>query len=111
MAAICNRMSAMISAEDYHTAFIEYLRKGTPIRLARKENQPAVSYVWRSTGDNRVRLDHRYYDGRIFRRDDPDMPLPGEEYGCRCHAEPYVEGATEFAAHDLPALPAPKTNG
>ena len=66
----------MISTEDYCIAFGNYLRKGTPIRLSTKQDRQTESYVWRTMHDAKVRTEHRYNDGRIFRRDDPGMLHP-----------------------------------
>lgn len=66
----------MISTKDYRIAFGQYLRKGTPIRLSKKADRQTASYVWRTMQDGKVRTDHRYNDGRIFRWDDPDMLHP-----------------------------------
>lgn len=55
------------------------------------------SYIWRSSGDERTRADHKDLDGRTFRWDDPG-PLtgtidgepchPGQDIQCRCDAIP-----------------------
>ena len=42
-------------------------------------------YVWVTVGDDKVRPEHEVLDGKI--RTWYDTPHPGEEYGCRCHAE------------------------
>lgn len=42
-------------------------------------------YVWVTLGDDKVRPEHEILDGEI--RTWYDSPRPGEEYGCRCHAE------------------------
>lgn len=42
-------------------------------------------YVWVTVGDDKVRPEHEVLDGEI--RTWYDTPHPGEEYGCRCHAE------------------------
>ena len=42
-------------------------------------------YVWVTVGDDKVRPEHEALDGEI--RTWYDTPHPGEEYGCRCHAE------------------------
>ncbi len=42
-------------------------------------------YVWVTAGDDKVRPEHEAMDGEI--RSWYDTPHPGEEYGCRCHAE------------------------
>ena len=52
-------------------------------RLVPKSEQ----YVWVTVGDDRVRPEHEVLDGEI--RTWYDTPHPGEEYGCRCHAESF----------------------
>lgn len=42
-------------------------------------------YVWVTVGDDKVRPEHEALDGEV--RTWYDTPHPGEEYGCRCHAE------------------------
>ncbi len=42
-------------------------------------------YIWVTVGDDKVRPKHKRLDGTI--RTWYDFPRPGEEYGCRCHAE------------------------
>ena len=42
-------------------------------------------YVWVTVGDDKVRPEHEILDGEV--RTWYDTPHPGEEYGCRCHAE------------------------
>lgn len=50
-------------------------------------------YRWRTMGDDRVRKSHEDHDGDIFSWDDPpsDTGHPGEDYQCRCYAEPVLE--------------------
>lgn len=92
----------IVNTEAYRSAFVQYLRKGTPIRLSRKDAGLTGRYVWRTRRDAKVRLSHRGNDGRIFSwADAPDTGHPGEYYNCRCEAVPYVEGQTEFAFFDL----------
>jgi SPP1 gp7 family putative phage head morphogenesis protein len=80
-----------VSAESYRHAFGAYLRTGAPIRLAREQAGPATHYVWRTRGDERVRLSHARNEGRLFAWDEPPATgHPGEDFGCRCWAEPYV---------------------
>lgn len=43
-------------------------------------------YVWRTMQDNRVRMEHVEKDGKVFRVD--EGILPGQDFGCRCWAEP-----------------------
>ena len=86
--------------EAYQTAFVEYLRKGTPIRL--KQAGMTDRYVWRTRRDERVRRSHRMNDGRVFSwTDAPATGHPGEDYNCRCEAVPYIPGETEFGFHEF----------
>ena len=43
-------------------------------------------YVWRTMKDNRVRESHAERDGKVFSIN--DSLLPGEDFNCRCWAEP-----------------------
>jgi len=47
-------------------------------------------YIWRTSLDERVRQSHRTKEGKKFRWDKPplDTGHPGEDYQCRCVAEP-----------------------
>jgi Phage Mu protein F like protein len=95
-----------IDPTSYRNAFVEYLRKGTPIRLSNKQGQSNGQYVWRTSQDEKVRSAHRANDGHLFNwSDPPETGHPGEDYNCRCEAIPYAMGATEFAYHDFPDLP------
>lgn len=103
----------MIIAEqdEYPRSFVEYLRRGTPIRLERKQTAPEGQYVWRSQRDARVRPSHRANDGQLFDwSSPPDTGHPGSDYGCRCEAVPYVNGETEFAYHTLQEFPPVRTH-
>ncbi len=87
----------------YKKAFDAYLRRGTPIEWSLKAmaallERPTTHYIWRTRGDGRVRASHAANNGRIFSWDNPPpMGHPGEDYNCRCTAEPYVRGESEFA--------------
>lgn len=86
----------------YHTAFRQFLRKGTPMYRTLKADHPTPYYVWRTRGDSLVRASHARNEGHVFLWDaPPPTGNPGEEYGCRCWAEPYVRGKTEFAYQTL----------
>jgi SPP1 gp7 family putative phage head morphogenesis protein len=47
-------------------------------------------YIWRTSLDERVRESHQVKEGETYRWDDPpaDTGNPGEDYQCRCTAEP-----------------------
>ena len=50
-------------------------------------------YIWRTMEDNYVRMEHVEKDGKIVGVDD-DI-LPGQEFGCRCWAEPVKQGGNK----------------
>jgi|GEM_PF-5548539 len=53
-------------------------------------------YIWRTQEDERVRASHAANDGKIFEWDStPPTGHPGADYGCRCFAEPILDGAQE----------------
>lgn len=61
-------------------------------QVKRDEEGVATRYIWRTEGDNRVRDSHEANDGEEFSTDDaPDTGAPGEDFNCRCWAEP-VDG-------------------
>ncbi len=63
---------------------------------------PHAQYVWRTRGDNKVRPSHSANEGKVFSWDAPPRTgHPGEAYNCRCWAEPYVQGRTEFFDHEF----------
>ena len=54
------------------------------------DKNPQDYYIWRTKRDNRVRDKHAEREGKIFNRHiPPEGGNPGEDYNCRCWAEPY----------------------
>ena len=54
-------------------------------------------YVWRSRDDARVRDSHADFDDRIFDWDTPpEGGHPGQDYNCRCHAEPLLPDEPDY---------------
>jgi SPP1 gp7 family putative phage head morphogenesis protein len=50
-----------------------------------------TQFKWRTSGDERVRDDHKILEGNIYDWDSPpDGLAPGEDYNCRCTAEPVL---------------------
>lgn len=46
------------------------------------------SYTWQTSGDERVREEHRALDGKVFKwSDPPSVGHPGSDFQCRCQAE------------------------
>lgn len=87
----------------YRKAFELYLRRGIPIGLSLKAiaaENPTTHYIWRTRGDGKVRPSHAANEGKIFAWDNPPPTgYPGEDYNCRCWAEPY------YGLVDLPNDP------
>jgi hypothetical protein len=83
--------------EIYREALAQYLRRGVPVRVSIKEAlHPTTHYVWRARGDGKVRASHAANNGKIFAWNDPPATgHPGEDWGCRCWAEPYYEEVNE----------------
>ncbi len=80
----------------YRHAFEAYMRKGTPIGLTLKQARPTTHYIWRTRSDGKVRPSHAANHGKIFAWDSPPPTgHPGEDYGCRCTAEPYTPKTNE----------------
>lgn len=98
-------LPAIIHSPEYARAFNLYLCKGTPIELSLKaavQEHPTTQYIWRTRGDGKVRASHAANNGRIFSWDIPPATgHPGEDYNCRCTAEPYVRGESEYAYQTL----------
>lgn len=87
----------LIDPQEYREAFVQYLRKGTPIRFETKNARPTTHYIWRTRRDGKVRSSHAEREGQVFSWDDPpEGGHPGEDYGCRCTAEPYLPQNSEF---------------
>jgi SPP1 gp7 family putative phage head morphogenesis protein len=58
----------------------------------RQQAMGVTSYVWRTARDNRVRDEHRKYDGRTFEWSDPPPDgHPGYPINCRCFSEPIFD--------------------
>lgn len=62
----------------------------------RQTNMGVTEYIWRTSGDERVRPSHEALEGRRFRWDEPpDEGHPGEPINCRCVAEPVLDELIE----------------
>lgn len=72
-------------------------------------NNPEDYYIWHTQGDDRVRSSHAARDGKIFNYNvPPEGGNPGEDYNCRCWAEPYHPNQnkqSDVAKVDLSGLP------
>jgi hypothetical protein len=55
----------------------------------KSESQSTRYYIWRTQGDDKVRASHATNDGQVFEwTNPPTTGNPGEDYNCRCLAEP-----------------------
>lgn len=67
----------------------------------RQQELGVKKYIWRSMHDNRVRPDHQEFDGNTYAWGDPpvnsngDAYNPGQDYNCRCVAEPVLDDLLE----------------
>lgn len=67
-------------------------------RQARFADVGITKYIWRTAGDGRVREDHKHLNGKEFEYKNPPIvdiatgrrANPGEDYLCRCVAEPVL---------------------
>jgi hypothetical protein len=42
-------------------------------------------YIWRTQADDKVRLKHKFFEGKIFHIDNPPyIGHPGDDFNCRC---------------------------
>lgn len=87
--------------EKKRALFIARDQMGSLYGQLNAERQQALGveeFIWRTMEDDRVRPLHQEWDGKKFRYDDPPLNedgepvLPGEDFGCRCYAEPVLTG-------------------
>ena len=59
----------------------------------RQKEAGVTEYIWQTAGDERVRPNHRSKDGKKFKWSNPpaDTGHPGQDYQCRCVAEPVLD--------------------
>ena len=64
----------------------------------RQEDVGITGYIWRTVGDGAVRNSHAALDGKRFNWDaPPSVGHPGDDYQCRCIADPDIASAKLFA--------------
>lgn len=60
------------------------------------EHHTTTHYIWRTQHDDKVRPSHAQNDGLVFSWENPPPTgHPGEDFGCRCRAEPYKENSLQ----------------
>lgn len=74
----------------------------------RQQDLGITSFIWRTSGDERVRDEHAALEGQEFNYPDgaPEEGLPGEPIQCRCGAEP-VFGNLLNAEEPEPSIETP----
>lgn len=77
------------------------------ITQARHEELGITRYVWRTQRDDRVRPAHAAREGQIFDwGSPPEGGAPGDDYNCRCEAEPMLEDlAPAIEEPNRPSVP------
>jgi SPP1 gp7 family putative phage head morphogenesis protein len=67
------------------------------LSAARQQRLGIRSFIWRTSGDERVRDSHAAKEGNTYEWQDPphDTGMPGEDYQCRCTAEPDLEALAD----------------
>lgn len=62
----------------------------------RQQGAGVERYIWRTSRDERVRATHRALEGKTFSWDEPPpIGHPGQDFRCRCTAEPILEDVLE----------------
>ncbi len=75
---------------------LEKINQHLAFVLGRKRSGNSTHYIWRTQEDGNVRSSHRENNGKIFSWDSPPPTgHPGEDFNCRCWAEPL--GDTQYA--------------
>ena len=67
------------------------------LTMLRQRDLGVTRYVWRTSLDERVRASHRAHRDKVYFWDNPpeDTGHPGNDYQCRCYAEPVLEDLIE----------------
>ena len=76
----------IIDTPAYRKAFIQYLRRGTPLNISLKAmaDERTTHYIWRTSGDDKMRASHAANNDKIFAwENSPETGHPGEDYNCR----------------------------
>lgn len=89
-----NREVESIS-ESHKTHFFQTLDQ------IRQRSFGITRYIWRSRGDDKVRPTHAQNNGKIFSWNvPPETGHPGDDFGCRCRAEPSLRQSAIASVSD-----------
>lgn len=100
---IAKRITAETGATASRAALIardQVLSLNAQVTQARHVAAGVTEYVWRASRDERVREGHRALDGTRQKYSEPPIvdeksgrrENPGQDFQCRCTAEPWIEG-------------------
>lgn len=95
-------IQAQYGIDKRHAAFIardQTAKLNAAITERQQKDAGVRRYKWSTSGDERVRSDHKKLDGRVFSYDDPPVVdsrtgrrcNPGQDYNCRCVAIPVFD--------------------
>ncbi len=91
-------LDAMLNYLEADTA--RYITEVNQRITAIERKNDAQSYIWRTSGDERVRPTHAENNSKVFSRSQPPPTgHPGEDFNCRCWAEPI--GGSQFVEQTL----------
>lgn len=93
--SLVDDIKSILDTSESRAAFIardQIGKLGGQLDMLRQTEAGVSKYVWRTMGDERVRDEHDLQDGETYSWDDPpDTGHPGEDYNCRCWAEPILD--------------------
>lgn len=102
-----NELVNLLRVSEERARFIARDQTGTILgQLNAKRQQKAgfPAFRWSDSGDEKVRASHSERNGKIYYYADNPL-LPGEDYGCRCVAEPVDEEELETEKHEFGLTP------
>ena len=95
-ADIARKISERFKVESNRAALIardQVNKFNGQLTRMRQTNLGITEYIWRTSRDERVRESHLRLEGRKFSWNDPPPPgHPGQDFNCRCTAEPVIPG-------------------
>lgn len=96
--AVAEQINRVSDMSTKHAAMIARDQTGKitgQLNAYRQQQSGAIGYIWSTMGDDRVRPTHAALEGVFFKYNDPnggaDGLKPGEDYQCRCIADPVYE--------------------
>lgn len=99
-AEIAKDIKGVKNTNKNHAKFIardQIAKLNGRLQKTRQTNIGIDKYTWRTVLDDRVRYEHRIQDGNVYSWNKPPKMTghPGEDYQCRCYAEPIFDEELE----------------